>query len=125
VATANKLSALDYYLISSTELADNQRYASVMGGASVVTAPMEPTVSTTSEGQGSITVIYNVEKLSPQVDDYARLTGNLASVYWSDDADITAMGNDTLRDPTDEAKFHWNSPTGLDDGSLRLPSPWC
>ena len=124
VATANKLSALDYYLISSTELADNQRYASVMGGASVVTAPMEPTVSTTSEGQGSITVIYNVEKLSPQVDDYARLTGNLASVYWSDDADITAMGNDTLRDPTDEAKFHWNSPTGLDDGSLRLPSPW-
>ena len=124
VATTNKLSALDFYLTSSADLAENQRYASVMGAATVVTAPMEPTLSTTTEGQGSISIIYNNKNLSPQVDDYARLTGNLASVYWSDDADINVLGSDTLRDPADDAKFHWNSPTGLDEVSTRLPSPW-
>jgi hypothetical protein len=124
VATSNKKSALDFYLNSAIDLPENARYVSALGGSSaVVTAQVEPAVGVNAKtGEGHIKYMYLRGNVSPHVGDYVRLAGDLLNVLWTDTANYTQPGIDTLRAAADAA-YHWNSPTAYNE-TKRLPSPW-
>ncbi len=125
VSKDNKKSSMDYFLNSATDIQDEaSRYASVVdGGTTKVTALLEPALSELDD-QGRVRYTYSRENIGPHKGDYLRVTGNTETVYWTDKAEYNVSGSDTLRNVEEDAKFNWNSPTGLDDKSGRLPSPW-
>ena len=123
VTTSNKKSALDFYLNSAIELSEDTRYVSALGGsANVVTASNDPIVSVTDKGEGRVKCLYSRGNVSPHVGDYVRLGGDLTTVFWTDDVDLTLLGGDTLRVAAD-AGYYWNSPTPYNE-TKRLPSMW-
>ena len=123
VSTSNRRNSLDFYLNSAIDLAESNRFISALGGTEKVTAEADPVISTNAKtGEGRIKFMYRRGNVSPHVGDYLRLGGDIANILWSDDADITALGADSLR-PASDAAYAWNSPTGYNE-TKRLPSVW-
>ena len=123
VTTSNKKSALDFYLNSAIELNEDSRYVSALGGsANVVTASNDPMISVTEKGEGRVKCLYSRGNVSPHVGDYVRLGGDLTTIFWTDDVDLTLLGGDTMRVASDAA-YYWNSPTTYNE-TTRLPSMW-
>ena len=124
VTSSNKKQALDFYLNSAIELAEANRYVSALGGgSSVVTAQSDPAIGTDAKtGEGRIKYMYLRGSVSPHVGDYVRLAGDMTNVFWSDIAEITPAGSESLRAAAD-ADYHWNSPTAYNE-SKRVPSMW-
>ena len=122
-SSSNRKYSLDFYLNSAIDLAESNRFISALGGTEKVTAEADPMISTNAKtGEGRIKFMYRRGNVSPHEGDYLRLGGDLANILWSDDADITALGADSLRAAADTA-YHWNSPTAYNETN-RLPSRW-
>ena len=121
VTSSNKKNALEFYLNASEDLSDEKRFVSALGGTGVL-AVDKPEISSTATGEGRIKYVYKRSSVSPRIGDYVRLGGKLSNVFWSDTADLTLLGGDTLRSTAD-AKYHWNSPTAYNE-TKRLPSRW-
>lgn len=117
--TANKKSALDFYLNSAVERSEISRY--VAAGTSV-SCLGEGLVGISSNGDGRIKCMYKHGQIYSG--DYVRLGGDIinGNVFWTDTAKINVLGADTLRAKGDAA-YVWNSPTGYNE-MYRFPSPW-
>ncbi len=120
---ANTKNVMDFYLNSAIELAENARFASATGASStIIEANAAPVTSVDKNGNGRVKLLFLRGGQSPHVGDYVRLGGNLATIMWSDEMDLSDTSKSNLRGSFD-ANYHWNSPTGYDEKD-RLPSPW-
>ena len=123
LTTSNRKNSLDFYLNSAIDLAESNRFISALGGTEKVSAEADPMISTNAKtGEGRIKFMYRRGNVSPHVGDYLRLGGDLANILWSDDANVSSVGVDSLRAAADAA-YHWNSPTAYNE-TKRLPSRW-
>ncbi len=124
VTTSNRRTSVDFYLNSAIDLAESNRYISALDGtAEKVVSTIDPSVSVNAKtGQGRIKFMYKRGSVSPHVGDYLRLGGNLTDIYWTDEANLSALDGDSLR-PASDASYAWNSPTYYKE-TKRLPSVW-